>query len=366
LDQLWLKINDFVSAARSASMEDWLTTIKIALQLVIIAYAAFWTWGRIRGTQAERLVKGVMILTCAYLMSWLFGLKLITSILQSIIPVAVVSLVIIFQPELRRGLGYLGRTTFRVDFSLTDTQRLRSTEVIMHIINAVRELSRDKIGALIVVEPPEGERDYLSPGTTINADVSSHLLLSIFQSKAPLHDGAVVIRSNKIVAAGVILPVSDNQKLSYRYGTRHRAAIGLSELYDGLCIVVSEETGGISAANRGMLVRYNTADDLADPLSYFYYEGPSETKADNAFQSFLALFGNRSGTTGGAATPGLASGSTMDPLSSFDPNPQQGQEGKKKISAASHEEPEPDSTAPYLPDIADDDIRPHASSSEPV
>jgi hypothetical protein len=170
----------------------------------------------------------------------------------------------------------------------------------------VRELSRERTGALIVIEPPEGEHDYLSPGTTINGHVSSNLLLSIFQPKSPLHDGAVVIRTDKIIAAGVILPITDNPKLSFKYGTRHRAAIGLSEIYDGLCIVVSEETGAISAANRGMLVRYNNADDLRDPLSYFYSDTPAETKTGGGpLQSFFQLFGLRpqpaSDTTSGAA-----------------------------------------------------------------
>lgn len=288
MDQLWLRINSFSTAA---SWDEWINVARIALEVLMIGYAIVWTWGRIRGTQAERLVKGIIILSVLCVLSWLLQMTLITAILQHLIPVAVVSLVIIFQPEIRRGLGYLGRTTFKVDFSLADSQKQRASEVIAHIISAVRELSRDRTGALIVIEPEEGERDYLSPGTTMNAEVSSNLLLSIFVTKSPLHDGAVVIRTDKIVAAGVILPITDNPKLSYRYGTRHRAAIGLSEIYDGLCIVVSEETGAISAANRGMIVRYEDADGLADALSYFYYESPVEQKAPNAFHAFLNLFG---------------------------------------------------------------------------
>ncbi len=288
MDSLWLKIHTFCG---TASAVDWLNASKVALQLIIIGYAIIWTWGRIRGTQAERLVKGLMVLTSLWIASWLLGLTLITSILQQLIPAALLSLLIIFQPELRRGLGYLGRNAFRVDLSLADSQRDRAIQLIAEIINAVRELSRERTGALIVIEPPEGSRDYLSPGTPINADVSANLILSIFTQKSPLHDGAVIIRLNKIVAAGVILPVSDNPKLSYRYGTRHRAAIGLSEIYDGLCIVVSEETGSISAANRGMLVRYNTADELSDALSYFFGQGTSSPRTDSPLQAFLALFG---------------------------------------------------------------------------
>lgn len=296
MDQLWLNIN---TALSTASMVDWANLAKIVFELVIIGYGLIWIWWRIKGTQAERLVKGIVVIAMLCILSWIFRLELITTLLQQLIPVAVVSLVIIFQPEIRRGLGYLGKTTFRVDLSLADRQEQRTTEVIGHVISAVRELAKNKVGALIVIEPPEGERDYLSPGTTINAEVSANLIISIFMSKSPLHDGALVIRSDKIVAAGVILPITENPKVSYRYGTRHRAALGLSEIYDGLGIVVSEETGAISAANRGMLVRYNTAEELADPLSYFYHH-PSETiEAPGPYQSFLALFGKTADTESG-------------------------------------------------------------------
>ncbi|MBX9670640.1 MAG: DNA integrity scanning protein DisA nucleotide-binding domain protein, partial [Candidatus Obscuribacterales bacterium] len=160
---------------------------------------------------------------------------------------------------------------------------------IDQIISAVRELSRSKTGALIVIEPSQGERDYVSPGTTVNANITTTLLLTIFFQNSPLHDGAVVIRQDKIVAAGVILPMTDDPQLSYRYGTRHRAAIGLSETYDGLCIVVSEETGAISAASRGMLARYKSADDLREPILYLYTQGGDST-SPNPMSNFLSLF----------------------------------------------------------------------------
>jgi len=301
LDELWLRLNEIF---KGAAFVDWRSVATLAFQLVIIGYAIFWTWGRIKRTQAERLVKGILVLTSICLLSWVMHLTLITSLLQQLIPIAVVSLFIIFQPEIRRGLGYLGRTSFRLDLSLEDTQKERQTEVIEQIVSAVQDLSHDRTGALIVIEPPEGERDYLSPGTPINGHISSNLLVSIFQPKSPLHDGAVVIRSDKLVAAGVILPITDNPKLSYRYGTRHRAAIGLSEIYDGLCIVVSEETGMISAANRGMLVRYNDADELREPLAYFYIDDDVESR-NSVWQSFLSLFSHKvADSTVGGGTSG--------------------------------------------------------------
>lgn len=270
---------------------DWLVLAKLFVELFIIFYAIVWLWGRIRGTQAERLVKGLMTLVGICIASWALGFTLITSILQSLIPVALLGILIIFQPEIRRGLGYLGRgKAFRIDLSLRDSEKHRSQMVIQEIIAAVRELSRIRCGALIVVEEPEAEWDYLTPGTPVNADVSHDLLLTIFNSTSPLHDGAAILRKDKIVAAGVILPITENPKLSYRYGTRHRAALGLSEIYDGLCIVVSEETGAISLASRGMLMRLTDADELNDPLSYMY-EHESTDRPSNPLQLFLSVFG---------------------------------------------------------------------------
>lgn len=290
----------------------WVSLVKETAEIFIIVYAVIWVWVRIRGTQAERLLKGVLVLTLICIVSALAGFTLVTSILQPLIPVALLALLIIFQPEIRRGLGYLGRsTTFRVDLSLANSEKDRSRFVVEQIITGVRELARTKTGALIVVEPLEGERDYLSPGIPVNADVSSIMLLTVFFPNSPLHDGAAIIRRDKIVAAGVILRMTDNPNLSYKYGTRHRAAIGLSEIYDGLCIVVSEETGAISAASHGMLVRYNSADELADPLSYIYHMGPG-AKAPSPLHSFLMLFSRHRKKSSDTAHSGAAPVQTSD------------------------------------------------------
>ncbi len=122
----------------------------------------------------------------------------------------------------------------------------------------------------LVIEPPEAEHEYVIPGTEINGDISSNLLLSIFFPKSPLHDGAVIIQKDKVKAAGVILPITDNRKLSHVYGTRHRAALGLSEVFDCLCIAVSEESGSVSIAYHGSLIPFQEAEELADYLSQFY------------------------------------------------------------------------------------------------
>jgi diadenylate cyclase len=274
---------------------DWLVFGKFIVQSFIIVYAVLWVWRRILGTQAERLIYGVLVLAAVYLVFDLLGFSMITSILRHLVPVAIIAAVIIFQPEIRKGLGYLGRMkSFQLDFSLVDNEAKDLRRDINQIIVAVRECSRNKYGALIVVEPPEAERYYVSPGTEINAEISSSLLLSIFFPKSPLHDGAVVIRHGKVVSAGVILPMTDNPKLSYQYGTRHRAAIGLSEMYDSLCIVVSEETGAISAASQGTLVTYSKAEELSEPISSVYERtGSSKTSHLVAALSNLVPFGRK-------------------------------------------------------------------------
>lgn len=283
--QLWTNVNGELDIANI-----WFFITLIA-QILVITYGVMWGWRRIVGTQAERALKGVLVVAGVWGLASFLQLEIITTLLQMIFPVAVLALVIIFQPELRRGLVYLGKVnTFKMDWSLTGVEQTQLERDVDQLISAVRELSRSKTGALIVIEPVLGERDYVSPGTTVNADISTTLLLTIFFDKSPLHDGAVVIRKNKIVAAGVILPMTDDPELSYRYGTRHRAAIGLSETYDGLCIVVSEETGAISAATRGMLQRYKMAEDLKDPIKYLYTQG-GDSKSPEPMSNFLNIIG---------------------------------------------------------------------------
>lgn len=345
--ELWSQILDLFSG-----VDVWLH-IKVFFQVLIIGWILFWLWRRIVGSQAERLVKGVLVLAGIWAICLAFGFTLITSLLQLLVPVALIALVVIFQPELRRGLSHLGKVqTLRFDLSLTDADKVRFSRDVDQIINAVRELSRSKTGALIVIEPLLGERDYVSPGTTVNADISTTLLLTIFFPNSPLHDGAVVIRKNKIVAAGVILPMTDDPELSYRYGTRHRAAIGLSETYDGLCIVVSEETGAISAASRGMLARYKAAEDLKDPIRYLYTQG-GDSKSRSTVDSFLSLFsrGRKEETLPALSPPGRESDSgklervaPLEAKSPADSSPKTEPESLSEPVSEPKPEPEPEAS----------------------
>ena len=182
-----------------------------------------------------------------------------------------ITLVVIFQPEIRRWLKHLRRIkVFSIPILPGSLDANELAKNLSQIILAVKELATNKYGALIVIEPPEAEHDYVIPGTQINADISSNLILSIFVPKSPLHDGAIIIQKNKIKAAGVLLPITDNRKLSSVYGTRHRAALGLCEVFDCLCIVVSEESGSISIAYHSNLIHFKRAEELTDYLSQYY------------------------------------------------------------------------------------------------
>ena len=187
------------------------------------------------------------------------------------LPFIFIVVVIIFQPEIRRWLKYAGRVKlFFIGLIPGDLDPEDPAKDITQLVIAVKELARNKYGALIVIEAPETEHDYLSPGTEINGDISSNLILSIFTPKSPLHDGAIIIQKDKIKGAGAILPITDNRQLSHIYGTRHRAALGLTEILDCLCIVVSEETGSVSIAFHGKLLSCQKAEELTDYLTQFY------------------------------------------------------------------------------------------------
>ncbi len=245
--------------------------LKISFQITILAFIFFLAWQRIRRTQAEGLFKGSILLISFFAISYLAKFTIITAIIQHFIPFTLLAAVVIFQPEIRQGLNFLGHLkTFKFDnlisSELNNYDQNYATE---QILQAVRELSRTKIGALIVVESPDSNYKYLSPGVKINADLSSLLLMTLFYPNSPLHDGAVIIRGNKIISAGVLLPMSETVKLNHRYGTRHRAAVGLSELYDGICIVVSEETGSVSVTKDGKLNRIIKFEELKDAISNF-------------------------------------------------------------------------------------------------
>lgn len=207
-----------------------------------------------KGTRAWQLLKGIAFLIIITVFSYLLGLKLLHYILASFMSIGVISLIILFQPELRRALEELGTSKVTRFFGIDKDIASKTKENIYKVAIATMELSKTKTGALIVIERDIKIKDIITTGIQMNAEISPQLLVNIFVPNTPLHDGAVVISENKIAAAACMLPLASDQDIAKELGTRHRAAIGISKESDSIAIVVSEETGKISIAKDGKLI----------------------------------------------------------------------------------------------------------------
>ena len=243
--------------------------IRDIFDILIVAMAFYKILMLIRETRAEQLIKGLFVLFALTKISEWLELYTLNWILDTTMTVGLIAILIVFQPELRRGLEYIGRSRFFTK-SLMEIKSESLNEVFDEIVDAVASLSRQKIGALIVMERETGLNEVVETGTRIDGKVTSDLLINIFIPNTPLHDGAVIIKDDKIKAAGCFLPLTDNTSLSKDLGTRHRAALGISERSDCLVIVVSEETGSISIAERGSLARYLDTKTLKQILIDMY------------------------------------------------------------------------------------------------
>lgn len=269
---------------------NWINVLEIGLIVVILLvfYQKF-----IKDTQSEKLVKGIFILIFAWILSEiliLIDLRILGVFLKSLVTLISLSLIVIFQPELRRFLGYLGQPGFIRKAFFTPGSYVKATEndvdIIKEIIEAVKYLTKTKTGALMVFQKGMNAGVYNDVGTKLDALISTELILTIFHPNTPLHDGAMVIENNKIHSAGVLLPLTEDPKLSWRYGTRHRAAIGMSEVSDAACLVVSEETGDVSVCMDGILKKYDDLTTLKTDLESILGIKPkdlAENKHKNIF-----------------------------------------------------------------------------------
>lgn len=250
--------------------------------IILIIYFAYRYIIFISGPKAKQPLKGILMLLLALLLSILltklFNFQIIGRFLESIVNIIIFSLVVIFQPELRRVLGYLGQPGILNRNIFVFETEAEVKNLIVEITEAVKFLSKSHIGALIVIQNTTNLENYIEVGTKLDAQISTELLLTIFHTNTPLHDGAVVIGGDKVIAAGVLLPLTEDPKLSWQYGTRHRAAIGMSEISDAACIVVSEETGEISVAQGGILSKFANSEELRTELEFLY--GFSELKGE--------------------------------------------------------------------------------------
>lgn len=235
------------------------------LDILVVAYVIYKLLMLIKGTRAVQLIKGILFLLIASNISDFFNLFTIKWILDQTWATIFVALAVIFQPELRRALEQLGRGRFfvRINNELDMGDMLR---LIDEITRSVLRLARTNTGSLIVLERETGINDYIETGIKIDGLVTSEFLGNIFVPQTPLHDGAVIIRGDRVIAAGCFLPLSDNPYLDSCLGTRHRAALGITEISDAVAVIVSEETGSISLAFEGKMVRYLEEKTLRDKL----------------------------------------------------------------------------------------------------
>lgn len=224
------------------------------LDIIIVIFLLYCFVKIVKGSRAWQLIKGIALLIIATWISGLLNLNILNSILTGIMNWGVIAIIVIFQPELRRGLEQLGTNKFTRFFGLDSDLATKAKEDIYKVVIAATELSKTKTGALIVLERDINIQDIISTGVPMNSEVSPQLLVNIFVPKTPLHDGAVVISNNKIAAAACVLPLADDTDIAKELGTRHRAAIGISKESDSIVVVVSEETGKISVAKDGTLI----------------------------------------------------------------------------------------------------------------
>lgn len=234
------------------------------VDILVVAYIFYKGYTLIKETRAEQLLKGILLILVLIPISYILRLDMLNFILSRTITIGVLSIIIIFQPEIRRALEHIGRSAFDDFHVLQDDEKL--DEVITELVTAVENMAATKTGALIAIEQGTGLGEISATGVQIDAIITAALLENIFEKNTPLHDGATIIRNERIVSSACVLPLTNNNTISKQLGTRHRAAIGLSETSDALVIVVSEETGSISLAVKGRLTRNYDREKLKSIL----------------------------------------------------------------------------------------------------
>lgn len=270
---------------------NWVNVLEV---FIIVAFIFLIYQKFIKGTQSEKLVKGIFILLFAWLFSEIlikFNLLILGVFLRTMVSVIMFGAVIIFQPEIRKFLGYLGQSNiFHAHLKKRNLKDVQKVNVLKELIESVKYLSKTRTGALMVLERDEDVNSYSDVGTQLDAILSTELLLTIFHPNTPLHDGAVVISGDSIRSAGVLLPLTEDPKLSWKYGTRHRAAIGMSEVSDSACLVVSEETGDVSIALDGTLKKYDDITLLKKDLEILLgYEDEDVVEENKTVFNFIKI-----------------------------------------------------------------------------
>lgn len=268
--------------ARVLSMANLTITLVDVVEIMIISFLFYHILLWIKSTRAWNLFKGIMVILAFVLLAALFQMSTILWIAENTLNVGLLALVVIFQPELRKALENLGDKsilTTLFGFNKQNSEKF-SDHTMEELIKAVYAMGKVKTGALIVLEDEILLNEYIRTGIDVDALVSSQLLINIFEKNTPLHDGAIIIRGDRVLSATCYLPLSDSMSLSKDLGTRHRAAVGISEVSDSLTIIVSEETGNVSVALRGQVYRNVDADFLREKLRYMQKRNLEVTKME--------------------------------------------------------------------------------------
>lgn len=285
-----------------------LVNVRVMLDVLVVALIIYWLLSVAQGTRALHLIRGIVTLfVFLYLLGWLLELNTLNWLIENIWPGLFIAIPVIFQPELRRAFEQIGHTGSWLK-SPFPTQDSFGTEVAVdEIVRAAAQLSRLRYGALMVIARETGLQDYVKNGVSLDAAISRQLLINIFFPNSPLHDAAVIIEGDRILAASVVLPLTDNISASSQLGTRHRAAIGVTEESDALAIVVSEETGQMSVAHSGRLIRNLDQDRLRRVLrTLLHLDKPlsSRDRPSGRFNlgTLIHPNGSSSGTSGRVPT----------------------------------------------------------------
>lgn len=260
-----------------------LSTIKIItslLDLLIVWYVLYLLITVFKGTKAIQLLKGIVVIVIGQQISKILNLTATSKLFDIVIQWGVLALIVIFQPEIRRALEQLGRGNFLKRY--TNTYSHDEEKLIQSVSKAVQYMAKRRIGALIVFEKETGLQDYIETGIPMNSDISQELLTNVFIPNTPLHDGAMIIQGSKIAVAASYLPLSDSVKISKSLGTRHRAAVGISEVSDAFTVVVSEETGDISVTFDGKLRRDISKDVFEELLAEHWFGAHFQKKGVNS------------------------------------------------------------------------------------
>ena len=239
--------------------------ISDVVDIAVVSFLIYQVVKLVRETSSARIIRGVIILIAAMWLSNILQLTMVNYLFRAILTWGIVVIAIVFQPELRRILERVGRSKLS-SLMLRNDMVPMEEQAILEIVHACSEMSWSRTGALIIFERRENLNDIIKTGTVVNADVKDELVRNIFYECAPLHDGAMIIRAGRIHAAGCVLPLSPNPNLAKELGTRHRAAVGMSERFDSISLVVSEETGSISIAMDGKLQRHLVPEQLDEIL----------------------------------------------------------------------------------------------------